>query len=153
MNVIERLREAAEDWRTGRGYGYPRCCIAHYCWDVLLSRAPSAVRFQQVAYDMSTPSSRWDSNPRSWDRMPQVPCGVFHTRGATYALMSRIGRIIAFNIPEVRTKIRVPVAAQEDPPPPCAWMDNREYARWLRGATLDADLDWDCSPAGVADAS
>src|SRR5687768_2514599 len=53
------------DWRWGRRCGYPRCCIAMYCWDRLWSLPPSLTRAVAQGVDGPDPACDW------------VPCGVF----------------------------------------------------------------------------
>jgi hypothetical protein len=51
------------DFRLGLGYGYPLCCVLHYCWDGIWGWPSSMTRWNQIATDPS-------------DRLPCVPCGV-----------------------------------------------------------------------------
>ena len=65
------LHQVAVDWRLGRQYGYPRCCIAHFCWDQLWDNLPrmpvvgnSAMRTRPMVHrwfaESSTPGRpRW----------------------------------------------------------------------------------------------
>jgi hypothetical protein len=137
-----RLAEVHRDWRDGRGYGYPICCIAHYCWDVLLGRAPTTTRYAQALYDTSTPVSRWDWRPRAWDHQRQIPCGVFHTRGSTLGVQARLWRIAMYNLRGPRGPVLMAHAIPAEPDPLVAWADHSEYDSWLTGIYLDRALDW-----------
>ena len=39
--VEKSLREM---WRSGRDEGFPRCCVAHFCWDTWRRRASADLR-------------------------------------------------------------------------------------------------------------
>ena len=139
MTFGERLAEAAEDWRTGRGYGYPRCCIVHYCWDIALGRGPLTARHAQIQYEWAGPDARWDWRPRPWDGPEQIPCGVIHSRGSPFPLLRRMWRILAFNLGRLHSGPELAAPAR---PAQVLWADDVTYECWLRGTHVNVDLDW-----------
>ena len=80
--VRERAKLLVHDLRLGLRYGYPACCITHYCWDALWGRPPAMTRWGQIApTDLLAGPSRY------------VPCGVFHTGGSALSLLDRLHAI------------------------------------------------------------
>ncbi len=80
----ERLRLVRRDWRAGRHYGYPRCCIAMFCWDSLWGQPSSATRaYRQCVV-----------HPDAF--VDFVPCGIRHHCGSPLTLGKRILRIGRF---------------------------------------------------------
>ena len=139
--MISRLAEVRDDWRRGRGYGYPACCIAHYCWDILLGRPPTAARYAEILHDWSGPGSRWDWHPRPWDEMHQVPCGVLHAGGSPLPLRSRIWRIVAYSLPLLPSPF-ADLRLSGSQPPRVEWADDAAYDAWLTGVYLNRELEW-----------
>ena len=43
--VLARLSLVLADWRFGRRYGYPCCCVLPYCWDRLWDLPPALTRY------------------------------------------------------------------------------------------------------------
>ena len=84
LPLRERIRGARRDWSLGRYYGYPLCCVAHYCWDSLIGWPASTIRADEV-----------NTDPAGEFRC--VPCGIFHACGSPYSLRERIRRIARFN--------------------------------------------------------
>jgi hypothetical protein len=82
--LANKLKEVRRDWRNGRSEGYPRCCIAAYCWDRLWSLPPSMTRC--VGQGVEPGNSRFEG----------VPCGLFHHGGSALPPLKRLQRIIAF---------------------------------------------------------
>lgn len=66
--IVRRVLLAARDARLGRRYRYPVCCVAAFCWDVLLGRPPAQQRLMAPGMFPSAMAYDW------------VPCGVFHSR-------------------------------------------------------------------------
>lgn len=66
--IVRRTRLAARDARLGCHYRYPACCVAAFCWDVLLGRPAAQQR-------LMTPGMFPNAMAYEW-----VPCGVFHAR-------------------------------------------------------------------------
>lgn len=77
-----RLGRVLEDWRQGRRYGYPLCCVAHYCWDSLVGWPSGVIRWHQIDY-------------MQWERC--VPCGIFHAGDSPHPSRTRAWLIIEFN--------------------------------------------------------
>ena len=71
--------------RLGLHYGYPLCCIVHYCWDGVWGWPSSMTRWRQIADD-----------PRHPD--PFVPCGIWHHSGSALSLAQRLWAIILFQV-------------------------------------------------------
>jgi hypothetical protein len=42
--LLARIQLAFDDFKNGIKFGYPLCCIIHFCLDVFLNRAPWAER-------------------------------------------------------------------------------------------------------------
>ncbi len=82
LDDTEGLRRVFYNWREGRRYGYPICCIAHFCWDGLIGWPSGVVRWHQIDY---TRCSRC------------VPCGLLHPADSPYPVWSRVWRILEFN--------------------------------------------------------
>jgi hypothetical protein len=81
-----RPRDLVHLWREfqlGLRYGYPLCCIAHYCWDGLWGWPSSMTRWRQIADDPDHPD-------------PFVPCGIWHDGGSALSLGQRIHAILMF---------------------------------------------------------
>ena len=78
------LKGVREDWRNGRSYGYPRCCIAMYCWDRLWDLPPSLTR--GAGQRLEPPESS----------LPYVPCGIIHDGGLGLPLRARLSRLWTF---------------------------------------------------------
>ena len=79
----QNLRAARTAWRRGRFYGYPLCCVVHFCWDVLAGYPSGVARAAQIAH----------SEEGEWHH---VPCGIFHRGDSRLALHTRLWRIVAF---------------------------------------------------------
>lgn len=75
------LGHIANSVRQGFRYGYPVCCIAHFCWDALFGWPSGVVRCRQV---------------RRTQGDGPVPCGVFHAGDSPYGFGRRISRILRF---------------------------------------------------------
>ena len=82
--VRASLARVRGDWRWGRESGYPRCCIAMYCWDSLWALPPSLTRM--VAQGVEAPDSTCE-----W-----VLCGVFHAGGSALSFAERVRRIALY---------------------------------------------------------
>jgi hypothetical protein len=130
------------DWHRGRRDGYPRCCIAMFCWDSLWSLPPSLTRV--VAQGVETPDSTCD-----W-----VPCGVFHHGGSSLSLPARIGRLSRYwwyvlvairggGLPGHGSP-RAPWRPADPPCPPAPTSQGPMEAAWaeLDAQLHDPDLDW-----------
>jgi hypothetical protein len=78
-----RIAKAVWHWGQGVSFGYPRCCIAHFCWDRLCGRPASLVRAYQIRDD---------------GELPCVPCGIFHAPGSPYGFVGRVWRIAKWQI-------------------------------------------------------
>ena len=135
------LAEGWVHWRWGRRCGYPRCCIAMYCWDSLWSLPPSLTRAVSQGVDTSGSEIEW------------VPCGVFHHGGSSLRLTERIGRLARYwwwSLLTVRRgrlvaqgRLRAPWQAREEPrqgatapgPVEDAWAE-------IDAQTQDPELEW-----------
>ncbi|MDP8942575.1 MAG: hypothetical protein M3N16_00395 [Actinomycetota bacterium] len=138
-----RAREAWESWRTGRRYGYPRCCVARFCWDTLLGQPPASTRFAEVgAFVWREPQ-------------PFIVCGMRHRGSSTLPLGRRLVAILAHQARYLRPGAggaayrrrtragalrALPRAAV---PPLVDWADDATYLRWLTGSELDPELAWE----------
>lgn len=71
-------------WRTGRRFGYPICCIAMFCWDVLWNFPPALTRCGSQG--VQDPTGSFD----------YVACGVFHAGGSPLVARQRIAHILRF---------------------------------------------------------
>jgi hypothetical protein len=67
--LARRAGRAVLDARLGWYYGYPPCCVAVFCWDILLGRKPALHRVL---------SPRMFPTVEAWPL--GVPCGIFHGR-------------------------------------------------------------------------
>ena len=85
--LTAKLRELRRDWRAGRHYGYPLCCVAMYLWDRLWSLPPSLTR---------TCSQRVQSADST---LGHVSCGVVHGDGSPDPWHRRVPRIARFWMP------------------------------------------------------
>jgi hypothetical protein len=81
LELRERLRSVRRDWSFGRHDGYPRCCIAHYCWDSWWQRPPAIQRTYEL----------WPLRASGAD---YVPCGIAHAGGSELGLPARLSRIV-----------------------------------------------------------
>lgn len=63
--LSHRFGKARDAWRWGRHFGYPRCCIARYCWDTLLGRSSALHRACELGVV---------------DSYGYVRCGIVHSR-------------------------------------------------------------------------
>ena len=135
------LDRALADWRWGRRCGYPRCCIAMYCWDSLWSLPPSLTR--AVAQGVDGPDPACD----------RVPCGIFHHAGSHLSTRARVARIARYwwhalrviprrDIP-AQGRLRAPWHADDPPRCPTPRPGDMEQA-WaeLDACAHDPDLDW-----------
>lgn len=114
-----RLRGAMADIRRGRYYGYPVCCIAHYCLDTMLGRPPALTRAWQLS----------ETEPSD---ATQVVCGFLHRGGSTLGLTARVRRIVAFNVNDLR--------------PPRA--ERESLAQAILPASGMRDREWECYAKG-----
>ncbi|MFN8160893.1 MAG: hypothetical protein U0R52_07610 [Solirubrobacterales bacterium] len=127
-------------WLQGRRYGYPVCCIAHFCWDNALNRAADMDRWKQIHHN------------RNFDG--PVPCGIFHAGGSPYSARNRMRRILQFEwqflqTPAVSLRQRA-LTAQGGPPYQEASVELRQWAEdhrrleqiWSDDGDLDPELDW-----------
>lgn len=80
-HLLANLAVARAHWRNGRRYGYPTCCVAHFCWDSLFGWPSGTVRTQQVAVE-------WRGE---W---PYVPCGIVHGGGSALSAGRRARGIV-----------------------------------------------------------
>lgn len=80
------LRAALRDWRLGREYGFPICCIVHFCLDRLFGRAAAMTRWRQIAA------------PASWPATAFVPCGILHPPASRQVRTRLILRILCFQV-------------------------------------------------------
>jgi len=82
--IAAKCREVRRDWRNGRKYGYPICCIAIYCWDRIWNLPPAWTRCisQHV-------------HPPEFEGCP-VPCGIFHDGGAALGPAERLRRVLGY---------------------------------------------------------
>jgi hypothetical protein len=130
-----------EDWRQGRHFGYPPCCIAHFCWDSLVGWPSGVVRWHQI-----------DTDPH--DPTPQVVCGIFHGGGSPYGLGRRLWEILVFQwrhlLPTPAARRRLDVATGGSRRWRTAWVAEKVWASehgqqarlyWDDGG-LDPELDW-----------
>lgn len=69
-------------FRMGIGYGYPICCVLHFCWDNALGRAAGMTRWKQISCVRS--------------RSTYVPCGAFHCGDSPFSFTERIWRVLKF---------------------------------------------------------
>lgn len=76
------------DVRWGRGYGYPACCVAMFCWDRTLGRAPSWRRATHAALSADQPAF--------------VPCGVFHARSRGLTTTQAAARVLRCELRALR---------------------------------------------------
>lgn len=81
--IIDRWLVVRRDWRNGRHYGYPICCIAMFCWDRLWNLPPAWTRISQ---QLDPPQS--ESCP--------VPCGLLHDGGAGLGFDERLARVLGY---------------------------------------------------------
>lgn len=102
--IQTRLEAVVRDARWGRYYDYPACCIAAYCWDTLLGRAPS---WHRAMHDLKV-----------GDELPFVPCGVFHARNEDLGRGRAAWRIVRLELRIVTWRrgeqIRHPLRARRD---------------------------------------
>ncbi len=91
MTVAKRLRaihtnlqRARWDWQQGRSSGYPRCCIAMYCWDHLWGLSPGTTRCSSQAVQAPDDHTGW------------VPCGLVHRGSSPLSFRERAWRIVRF---------------------------------------------------------
>jgi hypothetical protein len=84
--LADRAAVLVAHWRNGSRFGIPVCCRARFCIDVSLGRAASVVRWREI--------SAWDT-PISGKH---VPCGLVHQGYSHYGFVTRLVRIIAFQI-------------------------------------------------------
>jgi hypothetical protein len=77
----ENLNQARGHWRLGRRYGYPRCCVAHFCWDTAMGVSAGQARASQIEHP---PAKEW----------PYVYCGIFHSGESSLSLPERLSRIL-----------------------------------------------------------
>lgn len=82
--IIEKCLLVRRDWRDGRRYGYPVCCIAMYCWDRLWNLPPSLTRCVSQHID-----------PHDSEGCP-VPCGILHDGDAGLAFDERTRRVLGY---------------------------------------------------------
>ena len=68
--------------RSGIHYGYPICCVLHFCWDNALGRAAGMTRWRQISYDRA--------------RSTFVPCGFLHAEGSPFSFPERLWRMFIF---------------------------------------------------------
>ena len=87
---MSRLQRAAYHWREGRRYGYPACCIAHFCLDALAGWQAAPVRH----------------NPNDRDGEPGVVCGVVHRGQSPLPLHRRLAEIVSWQSIYVRPGAR-----------------------------------------------
>lgn len=66
--IVRRVVRAAQDACLGVHYRYPVCCVAGFCWDVLLGRPSAQQRLMAPGMFQNAMAYEW------------VPCGVFHAR-------------------------------------------------------------------------
>ena len=84
MTAASRIGAVVFHWREGRRHGYPRCCVAHFCWDALMGWPASVTRWRQVK---RVPT---DGGP--------VACGLLHAGGSPYGLPLRVARIASHQL-------------------------------------------------------
>jgi hypothetical protein len=133
---LKSLAQVRADWRAGRHYGYPRCCIAMFCWDTLWSVPPSLTRVVSQGVEPAGSTCGW------------VTCGVFHHGGSSLPPLARARRLASYwwhslrasRTPQDRARPPWTPGAQPDPavaPGPIeqAWAE-------LDARTLDPELDW-----------
>lgn len=77
------LSEARRHWRLGRGYGYPPCCVAHFCWDAARGILAGQTRASQIGHPET-------------DEWPYVYCGLFHAGESPLSLSMRLRGIVWF---------------------------------------------------------
>lgn len=79
-----RLRRVIDDWRNGRRFGYPLCCVAMYCWDSLWNVPPALTRCCSQGIQQPAAATAF------------VVCGLLHDGGTGLPLRVRLGRIVRF---------------------------------------------------------
>jgi hypothetical protein len=82
--IADALEDVRRDWRAGRHYGYPVCCIAVYCWDRIWSLPPALTRCASQGVDPPQSDCDW------------VPCGILHHGGSPLTLRQRLRRILGY---------------------------------------------------------
>lgn len=127
--------QARRAWSEGASCGFPRCCLAHYCWDALIGRVPGVVRWNQVEFGEA----------------PFVPCGLLHAPGSPFGVFKRGRRIAAWAFTRHDTKrkwSRGGGASYADVRWWREWAAANEFSYGDRrgplcpGAGLDRDLEW-----------
>jgi hypothetical protein len=83
--AASRLRAVFADWRLGRHYGYPRCCVALYCWDRLWCLPPAMTRYAEQGLALT------EHEDVEW-----VPCGIFHPPELSARRMVQVARLVRF---------------------------------------------------------
>ena len=78
------FRRVPSHLKSGIHYGYPICCVLHFCWDNALGRAAGMTRWKQIRHERSGPA--------------YVPCGLFHGGGSPLSIVMRVRRILSFEI-------------------------------------------------------
>ena len=76
------FRRVPSHFRLGIRYGYPICCVIHFCWDNALGRAAGMTRWKQIAHDRSQSTC--------------VPCGLLHAGGSPFSPHRRLRRMLGF---------------------------------------------------------
>ncbi len=67
---------------SGVRYGYPICCVLHFCWDNALGRAAGMTRWKQIRHERGG--------------LAYVSCGLFHAGGSPLPLNERLRRMLSF---------------------------------------------------------
>ena len=134
--LLRSLAQVRSDWRRGRHYGYPRCCIAMFCWDALWSVPPSLTRVVSQGVEPADSTCDW------------VPCGVFHDGGSSLSPVARARRLASYWWHSLRgrrtphDRVRAPWRAREQGSPTVAPGPVEEAWAELDARILDPGLDW-----------
>ena len=75
QSLLRSLAQVRSDWRRGRRYGYPRCCIAMFCWDALWSVPPSLTRVVSQGVEPAREGQRILGRERAVERPSEVDGG------------------------------------------------------------------------------
>lgn len=138
------LEEARRHWRAGRGFGYPLCCVAHFCWDAATGVTSGQTRALQIEL---VHEGEW----------PYVYCGVFHKGNSPLSVAERIGHIAAFQWSllkpsprsrTIRAQLGHGLLRRRRWSEPMDWQFDRWWAHeaeqelWVDDGGLEPELDW-----------
>jgi len=134
--LLRSLARVRAHWRAGRHYGYPRCCIAMFCWDALWSVPASITRV--VSQGVEPAGSTCDC----------VTCGVFHHGGSSHSTARRARRLASYWWHLLRAsrtaqdRVRPPWMPGAQPSPTVAPGPVEQAWAELDARVLDPELDW-----------